>query len=55
MGISRDAGPAREKIEIVHHTISRYASSTVGGPWNEESLWKWAGELGVGDVESRVG
>ena len=32
--------------------ISRYASSTVVGPWNEESLWNRAGELGMGDVKS---
>ena len=40
-------------IDIVHGSIiSRYASSTVGGPWNEESLWNRAEELGVGDVKS---
>ena len=44
-GIPRDAGHAREKVEIVHHTISTCASSTVGGPWNEESLWNRAGKL----------
>ena len=50
--ISRDEVTAREKIEIVHHSSGRSnAFSTVGGPWNEESLWKRAGELGVGDVE----
>ena len=31
------------------------AFSTVGGPLIEEPLWNEVGELGQGDVESRVG
>ena len=37
---------------VKHTTMPRYASSTVVGPWNEESLWNRAGELGMGDVKS---
>ena len=45
-GVSNGEILARGKTEIVHHIRSGYASSIVGGPWNEESLWKRAGELG---------
>ena len=38
-------------IDFVHHSLI-HASSTVVGPWNEESLWNRAGELGMGDVKS---
>ena len=30
-------------------------SSTVGAPCNEVSVWNRAGELGLGDVEPRIG